>query len=124
MTVTSIKNGGQAIIDDLDDCYYYIHQYMGGDFLRELKNCIEPINVQNDLDATKYELESYLNLMKQTLNRLNVLLQILRMLLSAFLDWGEFVNLKLLQTLCKRLSRLQTKRCNYGYSKTKLPRLS
>ena len=74
MTVTSIKNGGQAIIDDLDDCYYYIHQYMGGDFLRELKNCIEPINVQNDLDATKYELESYLNLMKQTLNRLNVLL--------------------------------------------------
>ncbi len=31
---------------------------MGGDFLRELKNCIEPINVQDDLDAT-YELESY-----------------------------------------------------------------
>lgn len=59
MTVTSIKNGSQAIIKDLDDCYYYIHQYMGGDFLKELKNCIEPINVQNDLDATKYELESY-----------------------------------------------------------------
>ena len=59
MTVTPIKNGGQAIIDDLEDCYYYIHQYMGGDFLRELKNYIEPINVQNDLDATKYELESY-----------------------------------------------------------------
>lgn len=32
---------------------------MGGDFLRKLKNCIEPINVQNDLDATKYELDSY-----------------------------------------------------------------
>lgn len=59
MTVTPIKNGSQAIIDDLDDCYYYIHQYMGGDFLRELKNCIEPINVQDDLDATKYGLESY-----------------------------------------------------------------
>ena len=59
MTVTPIKNGSQAIIDDLDDCYYYIHQYMGGDFLRKLKNCIEPINVQNDLDATKYELDSY-----------------------------------------------------------------
>ena len=59
MTVTPIKNGGQAIIDDLEDCYYYIHQYMGDDFLEELKNCIEPINVQNDLDATKYELESY-----------------------------------------------------------------
>ena len=43
MTVTPIKNGSQAIIDDLDDCYYYIHQYMGGDFLRELKNCIEPL---------------------------------------------------------------------------------
>lgn len=59
MTVTPIKNGSQAIIDDLDDCYYYIHQYMSGDFLRKLKNCIEPINVQNDLDATKYELDSY-----------------------------------------------------------------
>jgi hypothetical protein len=59
VTVTPIKNGSQAIIDDLDDCYYYIHQYMGGDFLRKLKNCIEPINVQNDLDATKYELDSY-----------------------------------------------------------------
>lgn len=59
MTVTPIKNGGQAIIDDLEDCYYDIHQYMGGDFLRELKNCIEPNNVQDDLDATKYELESY-----------------------------------------------------------------
>lgn len=59
MTVTPIKNGSQAIIDDLDDCYYYIHQYMGGDFLRKLKNCIEPINVQNDLDATKYKLDSY-----------------------------------------------------------------
>lgn len=59
MTVTSIKNGGQAIIDNLDDCYYYIHQYMGSDFLGELKNCIEPINVQDDLDATKYELKSY-----------------------------------------------------------------
>lgn len=31
----------------------------GGDFLGELKNCVEPINVQDDLDATKYELESY-----------------------------------------------------------------
>lgn len=41
MTVTPIKNGGQAIIDDLDDCYYYIHQYMGNDFLNELKTCIE-----------------------------------------------------------------------------------
>lgn len=59
MTVTPIKNGGQAIIQDLEDCYYYIHQYMGGDFLRELKNCIESINVQDDLGATKYELESY-----------------------------------------------------------------
>ena len=59
MTVTPIKNGGQAIIQDLEDCYYYIHQYMGSDFLRELKNYIEPINVQDDLDATKYELESY-----------------------------------------------------------------
>lgn len=59
MTVTSIKNGGQAIIDDLDDCYYYIHQYMGGDFLGELKNCIKPIDVQDDLNATKYELKSY-----------------------------------------------------------------
>ena len=59
MTVTPIKNGDKAIIQDLEDCYYYIHQYMGGDFLRELKNYIEPINVQNDLDATKYELESY-----------------------------------------------------------------
>jgi len=59
MTVTPIKNGGQAIIDDLDDCYYYIHQYMGNDFLNELKTCVEPINVQDDLDATKYELESY-----------------------------------------------------------------
>lgn len=59
MTVTPIKNSGQAIIQDLEDCYYYIHQYMGGDFLRKLKNCIEPINVQNDLDATKYELDSY-----------------------------------------------------------------
>lgn len=59
MTVTPIKNGGQAIIDDLDDCYYYIHQYMGNDFLNELKDCVEPIDVQDDLDATKYELESY-----------------------------------------------------------------
>lgn len=59
MTVTPIKNGSQAIIKDLDDCYYYIHQYMGGDFLGELKNCIEPINIQEDLDATKQELESY-----------------------------------------------------------------
>ncbi len=25
MTVTPIKNGGQAIIQDLEDCYYYIH---------------------------------------------------------------------------------------------------
>ena len=59
MTVTPIKNGGQAIIQDLNDCYYYIHQYMGNDFLNELKDCVEPIDVQNDLDATKYELESY-----------------------------------------------------------------
>ncbi len=59
MTVTSIKNGGQAIIQDLDDCYYYIYQYMGGDFLEELKNCIEPINIQNDLDTIQHELESY-----------------------------------------------------------------
>lgn len=59
MTVTPIKNGGQAIIQDLDDCYYYIHQYMGNDFLNELKDCVEPINVKDDLDATKYELESY-----------------------------------------------------------------
>lgn len=59
MTVTPIKNGGQAIIDDLEDCCYYIHQYMGDDFLEELKNCIEPINVQDDLNAIKYELDSY-----------------------------------------------------------------
>lgn len=59
MTVTPIKNGGQAIIQDLDDCYHYIHQYMGNDFLNELKTRIEPTNVQDDLDATKYELESY-----------------------------------------------------------------
>lgn len=59
MTVTPIKNGGQAIIDDLDDYYYYIHQYMGNDFLNKLKDCAEPTNIQDDLDATKYELESY-----------------------------------------------------------------
>lgn len=59
MTVIPIKNGSQAIIDDLEDCYYYIHQYMGNDFLNELKDCVEPIDVQDDLDATKYELESY-----------------------------------------------------------------
>ena len=59
MTVTLIKTGGQAIIKDLDDCYYYIHQYMGGDFLKELKNCIEPIDIQEDLDTIKQELESY-----------------------------------------------------------------
>lgn len=59
MTVTPIKNGGQAIIDDLDDCYYYIHQYMGGDFLGELKARVNPIDIQEDLDATKQELESY-----------------------------------------------------------------
>mgnify|MGYP007065847659 CR=1 FL=1 len=59
MTVTPLKNGGQAIIDDLDDCYYYIHQYMGGDFLGELKNCIEPINVQNDLTLLNTNLTSY-----------------------------------------------------------------
>lgn len=59
MTVAPIKNGGQAIIQDLNDCYYYIHQYMGNDFLNELKDCVEPTNVQDDLDATKYELESY-----------------------------------------------------------------
>ena len=59
MTVTPIKNGGQAIIKDLDDCYYYIHQYMGGDFLRELKARVNPIDIQEDLDATKQELESY-----------------------------------------------------------------
>lgn len=59
MTVTPIKNGGQAIIDNLDDCYYYVHQYMGNDFLNELKTRIEPIDVQDDLDATKYELDSY-----------------------------------------------------------------
>lgn len=59
MTVAPIKNGGQAIIQDLNDCYYYIHQYMGNDFFNELKTCVEPTNVQDDLDATKYELESY-----------------------------------------------------------------
>lgn len=59
MTVVPIKNGSQAIIKDLDDCYYYIHEYMGKDFLDELKTCVEPINIQNDLDATKDELESY-----------------------------------------------------------------
>lgn len=59
MTVTPIKNGGQAIIDDLDDCYYYIHQYTGGDFLGELKARVNPIDIQEDLDATKQELESY-----------------------------------------------------------------
>lgn len=59
MTVTPIKNGGQAIIKDLDDYYYYIHQYMGGDFLRELKARVNPIDIQEDLDATKQELESY-----------------------------------------------------------------
>lgn len=59
MTVVPIKNGSQAIIKDLDDCYYYIHEYMGKDFLDELKTCVEPIDIQNDLDATKNELESY-----------------------------------------------------------------
>lgn len=59
MTVTPIKNGGQAIIQDLEDCYYYIHQYMGSDFLGELKTRVNPIDIQDDLDATKQELESY-----------------------------------------------------------------
>ena len=59
MTVTPIKNGGQAIIKDLDDCYYYIHQYMGSDFLKKLKARVNPIDIQEDLDATKQELESY-----------------------------------------------------------------
>ena len=59
MTVTPIKNGGQAIIKDLDDCYYYIHQYMSGDFLRELKARVNPIDIQEDVYATKQELESY-----------------------------------------------------------------
>ena len=59
MTVTPIKNGGQAIIQDLDDCYYYIHQYMGNNFLEELKTRVNPIDIQDDLDATKQELESY-----------------------------------------------------------------
>lgn len=45
MTVTPIKNGGRAIIQDLEDCYYYIHQYMGDDFLKELKACVKPLNV-------------------------------------------------------------------------------
>lgn len=59
MTVTPIKNGGQAIIKDLDDCYYYIHQYMGNNFLEELKTRVNPIDIQDDLDATKQELEFY-----------------------------------------------------------------
>lgn len=59
MTVIPIKNGGQAIIQDLDDCYYYIHQYMGSDFLEELKVHVKPINIQEDLDAVNQELESY-----------------------------------------------------------------
>ena len=92
MTVTPIKNGGQAIIQDLEDCYYYIHQYMGGDFLRELKNYIEPINVQDDLDATKYELESY----EATLESAQRALMDIKEIVQVFLGWGEYVNLKLL----------------------------
>ncbi len=59
MTVTPIKNGGQAIIQDLDDCYYYIHEYMGKDFHDEMKLCVEPINLQEDLEMTEQELKSY-----------------------------------------------------------------
>lgn len=59
MTVTPIKNGGQAIIQYLDDCYYYIRQYMGDDFLEELKVCMQPIDIQEKLEATERELESY-----------------------------------------------------------------
>lgn len=32
---------------------------MGGDFLGELKARVNPIDIQEDLDATKQELESY-----------------------------------------------------------------
>ena len=59
MRVTPIKNGGQAIIQDIDDCYYYIHKYMGGDFLEAFKECEKPMSVQEELDATKQELKSY-----------------------------------------------------------------
>ena len=59
MTVTPIKNGGVAIIQDLDDCYYYIHEYMGKEFHDEMKLCVEPINLQEDLEMTEQELKSY-----------------------------------------------------------------
>lgn len=59
MTVTPINNGSRAIINDLDDCYYYIDKYMGRDFLNELKTCVAPINIQEDLDIAIQELKSY-----------------------------------------------------------------
>lgn len=64
MTVTPIKNGGVAIIQDLDDCYYYIHEYMGKEFHDEMKLCVELINLQlinlqEDLEATEQEFQSY-----------------------------------------------------------------
>lgn len=59
MTVTPINNKENAIIQDLEDCYYYIDKYMGENFLNELKTCIEPINIQDDLDIVTQELSSY-----------------------------------------------------------------
>lgn len=59
MTVVPIKNSGQAIIDNLDDCYYYIREYMGEYFLDELRFCISPINIEDELNMTEQELQSY-----------------------------------------------------------------
>lgn len=59
MTVVPIKNSGQAIIDNLDDCYYYIRECMGEYFLDELRFCISPINIEDELNMTEQELQSY-----------------------------------------------------------------
>ena len=59
MTVVPIKNSGQAIIDNLDDCYYYIRECMGEYFLDELRFCIYPINIEDELNMTEQELQSY-----------------------------------------------------------------
>ena len=59
MTVVPINNRNNAIINDLDDCYYYIREYMGEYFLDELCSCISPINTEDELSQTKQELQSY-----------------------------------------------------------------
>lgn len=59
MTVVPIKNGNNAIINDLDDYCYYIREYMGEYFLDELCSCISPINTEDELEQTKQELQSY-----------------------------------------------------------------